>query len=137
MTNQKEGGQTGADQAALDVAIEMLIPHGGWVPKGRKTEAGRLPDKYHMQEISSISYPERTELNMADSDGTLIVSHGRLSGGSAFTQETATKHRKPCFHIDLSDLDYPTAAEVFASWIEARGMKTLNVAGPRLSQAMD
>jgi len=32
------GGQTGADQAALDVAIEFDIPHGGWIPKGRKTE---------------------------------------------------------------------------------------------------
>jgi len=29
------GGQTGADQAALDVAIKLDIPHGGWIPKGR------------------------------------------------------------------------------------------------------
>ena len=41
------GGQTGADRAALDVAIELGIPHGGWIPKGRKTEDGRLPDQYH------------------------------------------------------------------------------------------
>ena len=27
------GGQTGADQAALDVAIKLGIPHGGWIPK--------------------------------------------------------------------------------------------------------
>lgn len=26
------GGQTGADQAALDVAIELGIAHGGWLP---------------------------------------------------------------------------------------------------------
>ena len=32
------GGQKGADRAALDVAIEMSIPHRGWIPKGRKTE---------------------------------------------------------------------------------------------------
>jgi len=37
------GGQTGADQAALDVAIEFGITHGGWIPRGRKTEDGRLP----------------------------------------------------------------------------------------------
>lgn len=129
------GGQTGADQAALDVAIEMFIPHGGWVPKGRQTEAGRLPDKYHMQEIESISYEQRTELNVADSDGTLIVvSHGKLSGGSAFTLDMAAKHRKPCFHIDLKEMDYPTAVEVVASWIEARGIRTLNVAGARASK---
>jgi hypothetical protein len=29
------GGQTGADRAALDWAIENGIPHGGWCPKGR------------------------------------------------------------------------------------------------------
>jgi hypothetical protein len=29
------GGQTGADRAALDFAIKMDLPHGGWVPKGR------------------------------------------------------------------------------------------------------
>ena len=27
------GGQTGADQAALDVAIKLDIPHGGWIKK--------------------------------------------------------------------------------------------------------
>jgi hypothetical protein len=37
------GGQTGADQAALDTAIELGIPHGGWIPKGRITEADPLP----------------------------------------------------------------------------------------------
>jgi hypothetical protein len=32
------GGQTGADRAALDLAIERGIPHGGWCPKGRLAE---------------------------------------------------------------------------------------------------
>jgi hypothetical protein len=36
--------QTGADRAALDVAIKFNIPHGGWIPKGRKTEDGPMPD---------------------------------------------------------------------------------------------
>jgi len=40
------GGQTGADRAALDVAIKLNIPHGGWIPKGRLAEDGPLPDKY-------------------------------------------------------------------------------------------
>ena len=55
------GGQTGADQAALDVAIELAIPHGGWVPKGRRTERGPLPEKYRMKEMPTDSYPKRTE----------------------------------------------------------------------------
>jgi hypothetical protein len=31
------------DRAALDVAIKFKIPHGGWLPRGRKTEDGPLP----------------------------------------------------------------------------------------------
>jgi hypothetical protein len=104
------------------------------VPRGRMTETGRLPEKYHMQEITSISYPERTELNVVDSDGTLIISHGKLRGGSAFTLDIAGKHRKPCLHIDLDELDESKCAEVVSNWIDARGIKILNVAGPRASK---
>ena len=53
------GGQAGADRAGLDVAIEEGIPHGGWIPKGRKTEDGILPDKYNLSEMRSKSYPKR------------------------------------------------------------------------------
>ncbi len=128
------GGQTGADQAALDVAIAMGIPHGGWIPKGRKTEKGKLPDKYRMQEINSIDYSQRTELNVLDSDGTLLFSHGRLKGGSALTQSLARKHQKPCLHIDLDDLSEYKAVEIIKSWIDARKIKVLNIAGPRESE---
>ena len=36
------GGQKGADQAALDIAIKLKISHGGWIPKGWLTENGVL-----------------------------------------------------------------------------------------------
>ncbi|UCC95890.1 MAG: putative molybdenum carrier protein [Candidatus Omnitrophota bacterium] len=128
------GGQTGADRAALDVAIELGIPHGGWIPMGRKTEDGRLPDEYRLLETTSIDYSQRTELNVVDSDGTLIVSHGSLTGGSALTQELARKHRQPCLHIDLDYVSNSKAAEIIGSWVDAREIKTLNVAGPRSSR---
>ena len=76
------GGQTGAGRAALDFAIKMDLPHGGWVPKGRKSEDGPIPARYHLTEMPTKSYPKRTEQNVVDSDGTLIVSHGKLKGGS-------------------------------------------------------
>jgi hypothetical protein len=44
------GGQTGADRAALDVAINFNIHHGGWIPKGRKAEDGPLSRKYRKSE---------------------------------------------------------------------------------------
>ncbi len=36
------GGQTGADRAALDWAIEHGIPHTGWCPQGRRAEDGSM-----------------------------------------------------------------------------------------------
>jgi len=76
------GGQTGADRAALDVALKFNIPYGGWVPKGRIAEDGPLPRKYQLQEMPTPSYPARTEQNVIDSDGTVIFSHGKPAGGT-------------------------------------------------------
>ena len=131
------GGQTGADQAALDAAIEMGIPHGGWVPLGRLTEKGRLPSRYKMQEINAIDYDQRTELNIMDSDGTLLFSHGELTGGSALTKRLARKHLKPCLHVDINNLSEYKAVEIIKSWLEVRKIETLNVAGPRARENSD
>lgn len=55
------GGQTGADIAALDVAIRFGVPHGGWCPKGRRSLAGPIPDYYQLTESPRSNYLERTE----------------------------------------------------------------------------
>lgn len=34
------GVQTGVDRSAMDVAIDLNIPHAGWCPPGRKAEDG-------------------------------------------------------------------------------------------------
>jgi hypothetical protein len=73
------GGQTGADRAELDVAIEVGIPHGGWVPKGRIAEDSPKSEKYHLPEMPTDSYPARTEQNVIDSYGTVIISRGKLT----------------------------------------------------------
>lgn len=125
------GGQTGADRAALDFAIEHNIPYGGWVPKGRKTEDGALPEKYRLQEMPTGQYANRTERNILDSDGTLIVSHGRLTGGSALTEFLAEKHKKPCIHINLEKEGLSDIPSLVGSWIQHHDIKILNVAGPR------
>jgi hypothetical protein len=111
------GGQTGADRAALDVAIELGIPHGGWIPKGRKTERGPLPAKYKLKEVLTADCPKRTERNVIDSDGTLIISHGGLSGGSDFTRKMAEKHGKPWIHLDANNFSLVAAVEIFHSGI--------------------
>lgn len=128
------GGQTGADQAALDVAVELGIPHGGWIPKGRKTEDGVLSEKYQLQEMSTVSYAKRTEKNMFDSDGTLIFSHGKLTGGSALTQKVAKQHKRPCLHVDLNRISASEAVGEIQSWLKQYNIEVLNMAGPRASE---
>jgi hypothetical protein len=125
------GGQTGADRAALDFAIAQNIPYGGWVPKGRKTEDGTLPEKYRLQEMPTPEYSKRTEKNVLDSDGTVIVSHGFLTGGSALTREFAIQHQKPWIHIDLMKLSLKDASKALIVWLKENNIQVLNVAGPK------
>jgi len=127
------GGQTGADQAALDFAIDRGIAHGGWVPKGRKTEGGILPEKYLLTEMETTSYPRRTEKNVLESDGTLIVSHGNLTGGPDYTRQMALKHGRPFIHIDADAVPLEDAVKLIWAWIDENDIEVLNVAGARAS----
>lgn len=127
------GGQTGADQAALDAAIAMKIPHGGWLPKGRKTEVGPLPLRYALRELRSARYRDRTERNVLTADGTLIFSFGPLSGGSALTEALAIRHDRPFLHIDFACVSPQQAAAMVEDWVQTMELETLNVAGPRAS----
>jgi hypothetical protein len=128
------GGQTGADQAALDAAIELGIDHGGWIPKGRITEDGPLADRYQLIEMPTASYAGRTEQNVLDSDGTVIFSHGPLTGGSRLTAELARKHNKPHLHIDLDRMHALKASSELHRWVITEGVRVLNVAGAKASK---
>jgi hypothetical protein len=125
------GGQTGVDRAALDVALELGIPCGGWCPKGRIAEDGPIDPLYPLIETSSPGYFERTEKNVEDSDGTLVLNRGPLNGGTALTIEYLEKHRKPYRVVDLGNGANPQ--EVIL-WLRAKRIKILNVAGPRESK---
>lgn len=128
------GCQTGADIAAIDAAIDNGFPYGGWVPKGRRTEAGPLPLTYAVREMDTRGYPKRTEQNILDADGTVICSHGRLSGGSALTRRIAKRQNRPWLHLDLADLTADLAADKLAEWIDRHGIEVLNVAGQSASK---
>ena len=127
------GGQSGVDRAALDVAIKLEIPHGGWIPQGRLTEDGPLPSKYQLTETDSSSYAERTEKNVVDADGTLIISRGPLTGGSEYTRKMAVEHNRIWLHIDLNQISAFQAAVAIKDWILKNSIEVLNVAGPRAS----
>ncbi|MBF0468933.1 MAG: putative molybdenum carrier protein [Desulfamplus sp.] len=128
------GGQTGADRAALDTAIKFNLDHGGWVPAGRRSEDGSVPERYNLVEMETDSYPKRTQKNIINSDGTLIISRGILSGGSLLTRKTASMFNKPWCHIDLMDMDEFEGAVILHGFVADNQIEVLNVAGPRASQ---
>ena len=129
------GGQTGADRAALDVALEHGLAIGGWIPKGRLAEDGPIPHRYAGLRETDSAYPSvRTALNVCDSDATLILSHGPLQGGSLLTLEEARKLGRSVLHIDLAATPQSAAARQLCDWLRHVDPSTLNVAGPRASQ---
>ena len=128
------GGQTGADRAALDFAIKMDLPHGGWVPKGRMAEDGPIPDRYNLKEMPTKNFPQRTKRNVKKADGTLIVSHGKLTLGSDLTRKMALKHNKPYLHIELNETSIFEAAEQINQWVLENRIEVLNIAGSRASK---
>ncbi len=124
------GGQTGADRAALDVAIAVGLPHGGWCPKGRLAEDGVIPEKYQLAETNSTDYSVRTAKNVIDSDGTLVLFRQRLQGGTALTNRLAKERGKPVLRINL---DHDVKIASIQNWIIENRIRILNVAGPRAS----
>ena len=150
------GGQTGADRAALDFAIKNDIPHGGWCPKGRRSEAGPIDARYQLKETPSSNYLQRTEWNVRDSDGTVMFSirnrsierefdhyagvnvpssvseFFHLSGNSIETLDFAIKHRRPYLHLSAVVRDH--AASKLKRWLQENNIRVFNVAGPRASK---
>lgn len=98
------GGQTGAGRAALDFALEIGIP-------------------------SIPGDPLRLDQNVINSHGTLILSHGELSGEALRTKKCADQLKRPCLHIDLTRTNGFTAATKIIHWIVGSGIEILNIAG--------
>jgi Circularly permutated YpsA SLOG family len=124
------GGQTGVDRAALDVALELGLPCGGWCPKGRRAEDGPIDPRYPLRETASASYETRTARNVRDSDGTLVLHRGVVAGGTALTLEEARRRGRPALAVELGPAARPEAVR---DWLAASGIAVLNVAGPRES----
>ena len=130
------GGQTGVDRGALDAAIELGIEHGGWCPKGRRAEDGTIPLRYELRENETADYSVRTEQNVIDSDGTLILFRQKLSGGTRLTKQIAEKRDRPCLTLNLSEIDDESeAVDLVLGWLRENSIRVLNCAGPRESGA--
>ncbi|HEY1873149.1 MAG TPA: putative molybdenum carrier protein [Steroidobacteraceae bacterium] len=127
------GGQTGVDRGALDAALELGVPCGGWCPAGRLAEDGVIPARYPVTELHGAGYDERTHKNVEDSDGTLIITFGHASGGTARTIEVCGKLGRPHLIVDAASVTVEEGVRQAVRFVREEGVGQLNVAGPRAS----
>lgn len=132
LTKVISGGQTGVDRAALDAARARGLEIGGYCPRGRRAEDGRIPPHYPLIELGRADYAARTRRNAAYADATLILTRGRLTGGTAYTATVARRLGKPLLVVDLASR--PRVADVSA-WLTSNAVGVLNIAGPRETKA--
>lgn len=122
------GGQTGVDRAALDAALALGIPCGGFCPKHRRAEDGTIPLCYPLNETKTSQYPERTRLNIENSDGTIILFQLGFDRGTTLTASICRQKQKPLLIVDLDSKPDPDHT---IRWIEKYEIRILNIAGPR------
>ena len=128
------GGQTGVDRAALDFALSNGLIAKGWCPRGRMAEDGFINPRYPLCEANSPDPIVRTELNVVDTDATLIIYTDDMDQGTLTTKDFAFEYRKPLFvwRIGVNE-----NMDQFKQWMSNNDVQVLNIAGPRASNAPD
>lgn len=130
------GAQTGADRGGLDAAIQLGIAHGGYCPKGRRSEDGKIPDIYQVTETLQSDYPPRTKLNIKEADVTLIFAGPRGPGtGSKLTERLCKELKKPHVLVQLDETDWRDVVPYVRRFLSVHRPKVVNVAGSRGSHA--
>ena len=122
------------DRAVLDFCLENQEEVCGWCPAERKAEDGTIPTHYPLDELEGAGYGERTEANVRDSDGTLILHLGNILGGTQLTAECCRKLGKPCMSLNLRSVYKEAQVEELLEFMESEKIRELNVAGPRASE---
>jgi len=124
------GGQTGVDRAALDFALDKGLIAGGWCPLGRSAEDGIINYRYALSSTFSYNFLARTEMNVLNSDGTLLIFTEEPDTGTDNTRLYAQMHEKPLFIWKLGQNKNP---DHFSHWMRKHSIEVLNIAGPRAS----
>jgi len=124
------GGLTVSDQAALDSAISLGIPHGGYIPWGRMTEIGMLPSKYKLKELNTDNHFECIEKNVKESKGTLIISVDKLNDDAEYARRMTMKHTHQLFVVDLELTPSFEAVSLVNDWIQLYNIDVLYIIGP-------
>lgn len=130
------GGQSGVDRAALDAALAIGLPAGGWCPAGRWAEDGPIAARYPLLETASADPDERTRRNVEEADALLVLAPSPATGGTALALQHARALGRPALVVD------PFAADAIAQvtgWaaggVVSRQAGIVNVAGSRESGA--
>ena len=131
------GGQTGVDRGALDAALEVAWPCGGWCPAGRLAEDGAIPARYPLIELEEGAFDERTRRNVRDSDACLVLEFGGPCPGTQLARRTAERLGRPILCIDARVASPAAAALRLREFTDRHRPDSLNVAGPRASAAPD
>jgi Circularly permutated YpsA SLOG family len=124
------GGQSGVDRAALDAALAAGLAIGGWCPRGRWAEDGRLAGRYPLRETPLARVVQRTRWNVRDSDATLVLVPGRPRGGTLATLRAAAG--RPLLVLGP---EFERAGRRARAFLIRHRVRRLNVAGPRASEA--
>jgi Circularly permutated YpsA SLOG family len=104
LTKIISGGQTGVDWAALDAALAVGFPCGGWCPADRKSEDGPIPERYPMSLLIERGDRLRTLKNVQTGDGTAILFYQTLSGGTKLTRDMCIREKKPFIVLDATQI---------------------------------
>lgn len=127
------GGQTGVDRAALDAALAVGFPCGGWCPADRKAEDGPIPERYPMSLLTERGSRLRTLRNVQTSDGTAILFNQALTGGTKLARDMCIREKKPFIVLDATQIAVERAVKAIVRFIDENEIQIMNVAGPRLS----
>ena len=122
-------GHTGAERAALDVAIKLEIPHGGWISKELVRFDPMIVKKYQMQEMPSAGTLDLAEKNLFESDAILIISKGKLTGRAEVFRKLALISRRHLLHMDLYTTPTLQGVSIISSWLRLNQVEILCVTG--------
>lgn len=128
------GGQTGVDRGALDAALALGLPCGGWAPQDLRAEDGKIPEQYPVKPLPEGGYRARTLANLKHADGTVIIYWRDLNGGTAETVRLALRHCRPLKLVDAAEVTPERAAQMIREFVTKHSLQSLNVAGPSASK---
>lgn len=127
------GGQSGVDRAAMEFALRYRLPVRGWCPRGRIAEDGVIAANIPVQESDDSDPALRTELNVYDSDATLVLTYPEVRDGTVLTEDCARSFSRPLLTFLIDREPDSQAIGYFREWVANNQIRILNIAGPRES----